>query len=116
MYGNMYADAYNHKYDNTYDNHYDNSRRLAATRPPTSPANQEAAYVRRLDAGVVIRSIESFRTPNLTASEASFEADGGLLRASWGRLGASFWGFLGVSETHFGAYTSFWPPKDPQRP
>ena len=53
---------------------------LEATPIPTSPANQQAAYVHRLDAGVVIRSVESSGAPNLRASEASFEA----LGASWG--------------------------------
>ena len=55
---------------------------LDATRPPTSPANQEAAYVHRPDGGVVIRSVESFGAPNLGASEASFETFWGFLRAS----------------------------------
>ena len=69
---------------------------LDAKRPPTSPANQEAAYVHRLDAGVVIRSVESSGASNLRVSEASFVAFGG----SWGFLGAS-WG----PKTHFEAYT-----------
>ena len=60
---------------------------LEATPIPISPANQQAAHVRRLDAGVVIRSVESFGASNLMASEASFEASGGLLGASWGPRG-----------------------------
>ena len=55
---------------------------LEAAPSPTSPANQQAGYVHRLDAGVVIRSVESFGAPNLRASEASFEAFGGLSGAS----------------------------------
>ena len=46
--------------------------------------------------------------PNLTASEDSFEAFGGLLGASWEPLGellGIFWGVLERSEAHFGAYT-----------
>ena len=73
---------------------------LQATPSPTSPANQQAAYVHRLDAGVVIRSVESSGAPNLRASEASFEAfggaswglPGGLLGASWGSFGGSLGG------------------------
>ena len=69
---------------------------LDATRPPTSPANQQAAYVRRLDAGVVIRSVESSGASNLRASEASFEAFGGFLggflEASWDGLLRGPWG------------------------
>ena len=64
---------------------------LDATRPPTSPANQQAANVHRQDANVVIRSVESSGTPNLRASEAWFEAFGGLLAAFCG-LGDLFGG------------------------
>ena len=63
---------------------------LAATPIPTSPANQQATYVQRLDAGVVIRGVESSGAPNLRASETSFEAFG----ASWGPPG----GLMGASK------------------
>ena len=76
---------------------------LDATRPPTSPANQQAGYVHRLDAGVVIRSVESSGAPNSRASEASLEAFGAswgplgdLLGASWGPLGGLLGGPWGV--------------------
>ena len=94
---------------------------LEATPSPTSPANQQAGYVHRLDAGVVIRSVESFGASNLRASEASFEAFGGLLGVSWGSFGGP-WG----SEAHFDAYIlntmevafwrrRFWAPRTAPR-
>ena len=45
----------------------------------------------------------SYGAPNLSASEASFDAFGGLLGTSCGPLRV-FGGLLGVSETHFHAY------------
>ena len=60
--------------------------------------------IHALDAGVVIRSSESFEAPklepNLRPFKASWGPPGGLLGCSWGSFGD-----LGGSEAHFGAYT-----------
>ena len=49
---------------------------------PFSSTPSGIGYVGRFVAGVVIHSVECFGAPKLRASEASFEAFGGLLGAS----------------------------------